>query len=145
MTPRKLRSRRPPLLGYERGIRLLIGSALLVALILFGYFNWLLPHQPCGFRSVTGLPCVLCGGTRATTALLHGDLHRAINLNAIAIPAVLLGIAAMTALAWEAASGRRNVPWDGLAELLKKRGYLLLIVLALWWAFQLTRASHIIP
>lgn len=135
MTPSKL----PPLLGYERGIRLLIACALLTALVAVGWFSHFLPHLPCTFHQLTGLPCPLCGGTRATTALLHGDLSRAARLNAIAIPAVLLGITAIVLLLFEAATARRLTLWDRTASLLGKRGWLLLIPLAIWWAIHIAR------
>jgi len=36
----------------------------------------------CPFAMVTGKPCVLCGGTRATFALLSGDFQGALAMNA---------------------------------------------------------------
>lgn len=47
---------------------------------------------PCPLRSLTGLDCPLCGATRATHALLHGDVVRALDFNALyvgALPVVL--------------------------------------------------------
>ncbi len=32
------------------------------------------PGLPCPFRTITGLPCPLCGMTRAVSAALHGDV-----------------------------------------------------------------------
>ena len=32
---------------------------------------------PCPLRSITGIPCPLCGMTRGVTALVHGDFARA--------------------------------------------------------------------
>ena len=42
----------------------------------------------CVLKSATGLPCPFCGGSRATQALLCGDLSRAVYLNVAALPAV---------------------------------------------------------
>lgn len=32
-----------------------------------------MPDLPCPFRAATGVPCPLCGGTRAFEAALQGD------------------------------------------------------------------------
>lgn len=45
---------------------------------------------PCVFRSLTGLDCPFCGGTRATRALLTGDLGGAFDHNALVPLAALL-------------------------------------------------------
>jgi hypothetical protein len=48
---------------------------------------------PCPFRTITGLDCPLCGATRATFALLRGDVLTALNFNALyvtALPVVLV-------------------------------------------------------
>ncbi|MDP9183746.1 MAG: DUF2752 domain-containing protein [Actinomycetota bacterium] len=58
------------------------------------------PHEPghllpfCPFRRVTGLQCPACGATRITYDLLHGDLARAWQDNA------LLLLVAPLALVW---------------------------------------------
>ncbi len=60
-------------------------------------FAWLLPAMwagaqvflfvlrlrfpPCPLRTLTGIPCPGCGGTRATLALAAGDVGRAFVLN----------------------------------------------------------------
>jgi len=36
----------------------------------------------CPFRWLTGLPCLLCGMTRALCALGHGQFRRAVELHA---------------------------------------------------------------
>lgn len=48
---------------------------------------------PCPFLSVTGIYCPGCGSLRASHALLHGELIRALDFNAlyvISIPFILL-------------------------------------------------------
>lgn len=40
---------------------------------------------PCALHAVTGLWCPLCGGTRATAALLRGDLVAALGWNPYAV------------------------------------------------------------
>ena len=44
-----------------------------------GYFAHLLP--PCALNTLTGLHCLSCGATRATLALVRGDLLTALYYN----------------------------------------------------------------
>ena len=53
---------------------------------------------PCPLRATTGLDCPLCGATRATHALLRGDLWRALDLNALYV--VALPVALVLGLWW---------------------------------------------
>ena len=49
--------------------------------------TWLaarLPTPPCVFHSLTGLPCVTCGATRAATHFLHGDFLTSFLFNPLA-------------------------------------------------------------
>lgn len=53
--------------------------------------SWLALHLPwpaCTFRALTGLPCVTCGATRASVALLHGHAAIAWSLNPLATVAL---------------------------------------------------------
>lgn len=65
----------------------------------------------CAFRHLTGVPCPLCGGTRACAALADGNFIAAWQANPGLMP--LLAIAAVHAvqLAYEAWRGRRVVRW----------------------------------
>ena len=65
----------------------------------------------CGFRHVTGLPCPLCGGTRACAALANGNFLEALQLNPGLM--VLLALAAVHSvqLGFEAWTGRRVQHW----------------------------------
>lgn len=67
---------------------------------------------PCGFHSLTGLPCLFCGGTRAVRALSRGQWDLALYLNPIAYLALPIAIALVGILAAEAVSGRRMVRWE---------------------------------
>jgi hypothetical protein len=86
----------------------------------------------CPFRALTGLDCPFCGATRATAALLRGDLLAAIDHNAFYV----LAAAPLFLLAWlswvRAAVGGRPFPalpnWAWQA--------LLWVTLA-WWAVRL--------
>jgi len=47
---------------------------------------------PCPLRSLTGWWCPLCGGTRAASRLLHGDVATAFRFNAAFVTLLPLGI-----------------------------------------------------
>ena len=47
---------------------------------------------PCPLRTVTGIPCPMCGMTRGVTALVHGDFARALLMNPASYLAVALAI-----------------------------------------------------
>jgi hypothetical protein len=65
----------------------------------------------CGFQHVTGLPCPLCGGTRACAALADGNFIAAWQLNPGLM--VLMAVAAghSVQLGVEAWTGRRVQRW----------------------------------
>jgi hypothetical protein len=78
-------------------------------------------HLPlCPLHAVTGLNCPLCGATRATYALLHGQLSTALHDNALYV--VALPFLLWLWYRWFNASGsqvlqRRTLPrtiWIGL-------------------------------
>ena len=76
----------------------------------------LLPLHPplaCPFRALTGLPCPLCGMTRACVAAVHGHLGASLAFN----PAgVLVVVAAVIALFRPQVLTRLRVPtWVALA------------------------------
>ncbi|MEZ6234840.1 MAG: DUF2752 domain-containing protein [Phycisphaerales bacterium] len=48
------------------------------------------PTTPCLLRATTGVPCPTCGGTRAVTALVGGDVAGAIAWNPLVIASLLL-------------------------------------------------------
>jgi hypothetical protein len=80
----------------------------------------------CVFRSATGLPCPLCGGTRATHALLRGDLSRAVYLNMAALPGVAALMAIAFVLAYEALRGSAVANWSALLR--QSRSFLPMMV-----------------
>jgi hypothetical protein len=47
---------------------------------------------PCPLRTVTGVPCPLCGTTRGVTALVHGDFARALLMNPASYVVVALAL-----------------------------------------------------
>lgn len=77
-----------------------------------------LPHFACPLRTLTSIPCLTCGGTRAVEALRAGDLGRALSMN----PLVVLTVVAALGFAVYAAAvlvGRVE-PWR--PELRRGRG-----------------------
>jgi hypothetical protein len=84
-------------------------------------------HVPlCPLRAATGLWCPLCGATRATHALLHGDLGTALhdNLLFVAVLPLLL-------LAWWRWAGRDPTPGADRAPLLPRPVFLTVLTLAI--------------
>ncbi|MES2581663.1 MAG: DUF2752 domain-containing protein [Pseudomonadota bacterium] len=65
----------------------------------------------CGFRHVTGLPCPLCGGTRACAALADGNFLAAWQLNPGLMVLLALAAAHSVQLGVEAWTGRRVQRW----------------------------------
>jgi len=59
---------------------------------------------PCPFLAVTGLWCPFCGGTRATEALVAGDVTAALGLNLLVVVMVPLVVAEW--LRWTAGRAR---------------------------------------
>ena len=121
----------------ERGYRGLLAAGIVVFLIGFAWLSFPgggIPFMPlCPFKGMTGLPCPLCGGTRAAHALLRGDLAATLYLNPLAIPAVAGCIIAALVLFYEAASGQPLPHRQAAQRLISKLAPYGLIVLAIWW------------
>lgn len=64
----------------------------------------------CAFHALTGLWCPLCGGIRATHALLNGNIVEALHWNSVAV--VLDVVLAVLVLRWciSALAGRWIMP-----------------------------------
>lgn len=62
-------------------------GAMLVVIVLR---NFTLPGVPCGFKTITGTACPLCGGTRVATSLANLDLISALVFNPLATSALLI-------------------------------------------------------
>jgi hypothetical protein len=69
--------------------RVLIMPVPFTAVVMLIAGRWLIPvlwhHQvldrPCLFRAWSGLPCPLCGGTRALVLAAHGDWLGSLQMN----------------------------------------------------------------
>jgi hypothetical protein len=126
---------KPPLLLHERILRIVVIAALGLALGLLLAKSFLLPGLglPCGFRKLSGLPCAMCGGTRATAALLRGDLGQAIHWNAMALP-VITGMAALAGIfLLELIHGSAVIDWNPLRKRIGRLLPLSLTLFAAWW------------
>lgn len=84
------------------------------------------PGLPCPLRTLTGVPCPLCGMTRGVTAAVHGHLAHSLALNPGGIVAVMLAVALLAGwlLGWRV---RR----------LTYATWLVPVVLGAMWAYQL--------
>ena len=80
----------------------------------------------CPLHRITGLWCPLCGGTRATRELMHGDLWAAMGYNpfALVLEVVVMVLVARWLLAW--LRGRRRPLVTG------REGILLGVALAVF-------------
>lgn len=134
-----MKSPLPPLLPHEHRLRL--GFAALVGLaFVFLAIHPRLPALPCGFRRLSGLPCAMCGGTRAASALIAGDWRQVFYLNALAIPVVAgMALGAGIALA-ECLRGRALLDWRPWSRRLGKLLPLFLLLLAGWWVLHVILA-----
>ena len=47
---------------------------------------------PCPLKTVTGIPCPMCGMTRGVTSLVHGDFAHALLMNPASYVAVALAL-----------------------------------------------------
>ena len=122
----------PPLLPHERWLRAGLLAVLGLAFVFLAIHS-ALPSLPCGFRSVTGLPCAMCGGTRSASALIAGNFTQALYLNALALP-VLAGmlLGGLIALA-ELLRGRALADWSVWKGRLGKILPVSLLLLFAWW------------
>lgn len=135
-------SAEPPFLPGGRSVRILVGLALLAFLALLPLLplggGW--SPTSCTFYTLTGLPCPLCGGTRAAKAFLQGDLPDAIRLNALAIPAVISIATVAAIMIIEGLRGRPLHPWQALVQRYGRFLPWLLLVLIIWWIPQIIGA-----
>jgi len=103
-------------------------------LVLLGYA---LNVTVCPLRRWTGIPCPLCGGTRAVVALLTGRFADAFHIHPLVTVAAMLGVALFGVLSLCALFGRR-VPRLALSHVERIIATLLLALLFLaQWLFEL--------
>src|ERR1700754_4094096 len=122
----------------ERKVRAIMVCAFVVVLLGVGFLPLNSPVFPlglqtCAFKGATGLPCPLCGGTRATHALLRGDLVRATYLNVAAFPALILFVAIAVVLSAEALLGRVIVRWGAILRRVQPFWPALVLLFLVYW------------
>jgi len=100
-----------------------------------------LPTVPmCAFKGATGLPCALCGGSRATQAALRGELARACYLNMAALPIIAI-VTSVTLLLWyEAISGSAVIVWGRIPKRIRPLLPLVLVIFCVYWIVHLVDA-----
>ena len=132
----------PPLTPRQRLARLgiIAISALLLSLPLLKNLNPSLPALPCGFKALTGLPCLFCGGTRSACAALQGDFAHSLYLNALSIPALGFILLLAVASAAEIARNRPITDWRSASKPLLKIWPAFILLLLIWWAVHLNSA-----
>lgn len=138
----------PPLMNRlaPEGRWLRLGLALSMVLVLLSLAflrserRVTLPALPCAFHSISGLPCLFCGGTRAACAILDGNPRAAVRLNILAFPALALLATTLVALVVEAASGRPLAPWEAFLRRMNRLAPLLILPALAWWMFHIYSA-----
>jgi hypothetical protein len=138
------RAMSPPLRPDQRRFRALLAS--IIAGVLGGAALLPVPAPGfsgppvCVFKGISGLPCALCGGTRATQALLHGDLCRALYLNMAALPLVIVLVAAAMLAGYEAWRGRAATDWNRVLRKFRPALPMMVALLCLYWLVHLIGA-----
>ncbi len=131
-----------PLTPRQRFLRVVLLACAALAACLPVLKNLLpsIPSVPCGFKALTGLPCLFCGGTRAASAALCGEFEYSLYLNALSIP-VLVAIMLLASLsAWEILRGRPLAHWQSISQLCIKFLPLVLVLLLAWWSLHMISA-----
>ncbi|MCR5687251.1 MAG: DUF2752 domain-containing protein [Lachnospiraceae bacterium] len=66
-----------------------------IPVVLYCALTQFLFDRMCPFSIITGFPCPACGMTRTVACLAAGRWHEAVLYNIMAVPWVILGIAAL--------------------------------------------------
>ena len=80
------------------------------------------PIPPCPLRTLTGIPCPLCGSTRGVIAAVHGHLGHALSLNPASLGVLVLAV--LLVVGWRVE--RIRIPVWGI-----------IAVFALLWSYQM--------
>ena len=114
------------------GMGLLGASAYILGPILKAH-PWIL--RPCLFKTMTGFPCVTCGLTRCSLALLEGHPAEAFYWHPVA---VFLALLSPVLAAWDVRRALKGAPYPPLPERRAPR-LALAFLLAGTWILQIAR------
>ncbi|WP_241665668.1 DUF2752 domain-containing protein [Prescottella subtropica] len=96
-----------------RARRLTAPAAVAAAAVaVCGFVVWADPTTPggvipaCPTKTLFGIDCPGCGGTRMLYSLLHLDISAALRFNAVGAIAVVLAVTGYTVWTWGRARGR---------------------------------------
>jgi hypothetical protein len=103
----------------------LTGLALVPAALVLAWLP-VDPVPPCPLRTLTGIPCPLCGSTRGVIAAVHGHLGHALELNPASL--LVLALAAILVLGWRIERVRIPV-------------WCIVALFAVLWTYQLFKYS----
>lgn len=115
-----------------------LGAIIAVPLMLLPVGGWLVESQmmiiaQCSFKVMFGIPCMGCGGTRATLNLLHGHPLEALAFQPLAVLAYLgVGIWGILSLLMYVSGKTLHIesrPWLTWTV----RGLLIAAPFANWW------------
>jgi len=80
------------------------------------------PVPPCPLRTLTGIPCPLCGSTRGVIAAVHGHIGHALALNPASIGVLILAL--LMVAGWR-------------VERIRIPVWVIITVFAVLWSYQL--------
>jgi hypothetical protein len=119
---------------------IVLAIVLAFSLLILKIHSFPVPSLPCGFKSVTGLPCVFCGGTRSACAVLEGDFAHALYLNPLSIAALSLGFIAAILCMAEILIGQELADWPHVWKSTRKILPIIILLLAFCWVAQVHSA-----
>jgi hypothetical protein len=97
---------------------------------------------PCPLRTLTGIPCPLCGMTTAATGLATGDLSGALRANPFIVGLVALTLAGLSVLAVRA-FGFAEPPTGWSVKARRRTASAVGVLTAASWMYQLRRFGYL--
>jgi hypothetical protein len=97
---------------------------------------------PCPLRTLTGVPCPLCGMTTAAGRLASGDVHDALSANPLVVGPVALAVTGTALLALRAA-GLVGPPAEWPSRRRRPVVWAVAVLAAASWSYQLHRSGFL--